>query len=190
MGEANDNATTHHDMQCPKCKNENTQAIDLLIKANTQNISTTTSTAGVGVSLSGDVSIGGASSSTKGQSVSELAKELSTKFNPKKFSIGETFGVILLLISLLPTYLIHTLLNIRIQVLWWWTIPITFLGLCIFLYKTSSWFNNWLEEIKVNKEKNKLGLELWKRWTTQGYFCHRCGHTFIPGSDEAFKAIE
>lgn len=190
MGEANDNATMHHDMHCPKCKNENTQAIDLLIKANTQNISTTTSTAGVGVSLSGDVSIGGASSTTKGQSVSELAKELSTKFNPKKFSIGETFGVILLLVSLLPTYLIHTLLNIRIQVLWWWCIPITFIGICIFLYKTSSWFNKWLEEIKVNKEKNKQGLELWKRWTTQGYFCHRCGHTFIPGSDEIFRPVE
>jgi hypothetical protein len=205
MGEVIDNATTeggvstensrmdatHHDMHCPKCKNENTQSIELIVKAGTQNISLTTSTAGVGVNLSGDVSIGGASSTTKGQSVSELAKELSTKFSPKRFnSAGSLIGWILFA-SLLPLIVWAQIRGIKfgdfislVMAPYWWIVPIVFV---VLIFMNRERLVKWSQE---DKDKNKRGLELWTRWNGSGFFCHRCGHAFIPGSDEVYKPVE
>lgn len=162
--------STHHDMHCPKCKNENTQSIELIIKAGTQNISTTTSTAGVGVSLSGGIGIGGASSSTKGQSVSELAKELPTKFHPAH---GESdwFFVLPLIASGLPGLYFES----------WWVFGIIFIALLIYLVP---------RKLIPAQKRDKQRLELYQRWITKGFFCHRCGNTFIPGSNEVYVPIE
>lgn len=59
-------------MKCPKCESENTQRLEVAFNNGTQNISTTSNTAGVGFS-GGRIGVAGGVTTTSGQSQSVLA---------------------------------------------------------------------------------------------------------------------
>jgi hypothetical protein len=175
-------------MNCPKCKNANTQYIELIIKAGTHTIKTTTSTSGVVVSSSGSVGHVSASSSTTGQAVSELAKELSMKFAPTQSNTAGWLIIGILVASLVLTYFLVSLMSSTLGKNPW---AIGIPGVVLFVAVLTFAYPRFLK-VMIEKEKsnNKRSLELWQRWSTKGCFCHTCGHTFIPGSDEVFKAVE
>jgi len=60
-------------MKCPKCESENTQRLEVAFHSGTQNISTTSNTAGVGIGGGGRIGFGGGVTKTSGQSQSVLA---------------------------------------------------------------------------------------------------------------------
>lgn len=60
-------------MKCPKCESENTQRLEVAFHSGTQNISTTSNTAGVGIGSGGRIGFGGGVTTTSGQSQSVLA---------------------------------------------------------------------------------------------------------------------
>ena len=61
-------------MKCPTCESDNTQRLEVAYQFGTQDISTQSNTAGVGLGMRGGLGIGGAVTSTKGQSQSILAQ--------------------------------------------------------------------------------------------------------------------
>lgn len=179
---------TYSEQNCPKCKHENTQSVELIIKAGTHNITTTTSTVGVGVSSSGSVGMLSASSTTKGQSVSDLAKELSAKFAFTQSNSAGWMIIAMLVMCIGLSYFIVSLLSALVaKGVWVVVVP----GVAMFVALLTVTYPRFFKSrIEREKADNKRGLELWQRWTTKGFFCHRCGHTFIPGSDEVYKPIE
>lgn len=60
-------------MKCPKCESENTQRLEVAFHSGTQNISTTSNSAGVGIGSGGRIGFGGGVTKTSGQSQSILA---------------------------------------------------------------------------------------------------------------------
>jgi hypothetical protein len=80
-------------MQCTKCNSENTQRLEVVFEHGTQNISTTSHSAGAGIG--GSFGIGGVRTSTSGTSQSTLAGKASP---PAKKSLKA--GVILVIIGL------------------------------------------------------------------------------------------
>lgn len=60
-------------MKCPKCESENTQRLEVIFHGGTQDINTTSKTAGGGIG--GAFGIGGAVTKTSGQSQSLLAQK-------------------------------------------------------------------------------------------------------------------
>lgn len=60
-------------MKCPKCESENTQRLEVAFHSGTQNISTTSNSAGVGIGSGGRIGFGGGVTTTSGQSQSVLA---------------------------------------------------------------------------------------------------------------------
>jgi hypothetical protein len=78
-------------MKCPKCESENTQRLEVAFHSGTQNISTTSNTAGVGIGSGGRIGFGGGVTTTSGQSQSVLASACSP---PAK---NHTSGLLLVL---------------------------------------------------------------------------------------------
>lgn len=64
-------------MKCPKCESENTQRLEVAFQGGTQNISTTSNSAGVGIGSGGRIGFGGGVTKTSGQSQSILAQQAS-----------------------------------------------------------------------------------------------------------------
>jgi hypothetical protein len=62
-------------MKCPKCESENTQRLEVAFRSGTQNISTSSNTAGVGIGSGGRLGFGGGVTKTSGQSQSILAQQ-------------------------------------------------------------------------------------------------------------------
>ncbi len=62
-------------MKCPKCESENTQRLEMAFNNGTQNISTTSNSAGVGIGSGGRIGFGGGVTKTSGQSQSVLAQQ-------------------------------------------------------------------------------------------------------------------
>ena len=60
-------------MKCPKCESENTQRLEVAFHGGTQNISTTSNSAGIGIGSGGRIGFGGGVTKTSGQSQSVLA---------------------------------------------------------------------------------------------------------------------
>lgn len=65
-------------MQCPDCGSENTRKLQVIYEDGTNQINTTSHTAGAGIG--GALGIGGASTKTSGVSQSTLAKKLAPPF--------------------------------------------------------------------------------------------------------------
>lgn len=192
MGDVVNADSTHHEVHCPKCKTENTQSIDVLVKANTQVMSMTTSTMGVGVGSSGGVGIGAGSSTTTGGSASMLAMELGKQYaySEESNTTGKVI-VAMLVLSMIVSYdLVSRFPSLFSKSIW--VIAIT--GVSMFVALMTLTYSFFLKSLmEKDKAKNKKRLEqreTRERWITKGFFCHRCGHTFIPGSDEIYKPIE
>lgn len=109
-------------MKCPKCESENTQRLEVAFHSGTQNISTTSNTAGVGIGGGGRIGFGGGVTKTSGQSQSILALQASPPaMQPYKwpvigvlgglpfFSTGNVGGVVMgLIISGISGYLLYS----------------------------------------------------------------------------------
>ena len=82
-------------MKCPKCESENTQRLEVAFHSGTQNISTTSNTAGVGIGSGGRIGFGGGVTTTSGQSQSVLASACSppAKKSYKWPAIVAFFGI-------------------------------------------------------------------------------------------------
>jgi hypothetical protein len=63
----------YSNMKCPKCESENTQRLEVAFNSGTQNINTTSNSAGIGFGSGGRIGFGGAVTKTSGQSQSALA---------------------------------------------------------------------------------------------------------------------
>lgn len=86
-------------MKCPKCESENTQRLEVAFNNGTQNISTTSNSAGVGIGSGGKIGFGGGVTKTSGQSQSVLAQQAAPplKSSYKWPAIGVFFGFLGLL---------------------------------------------------------------------------------------------
>jgi len=91
-------------MKCPKCESENTQRLEVAFHSGTQNISTTSNSAGVGIGSGGRVGFGGGVTKTSGQSQSILAQQASP---PAKLSYKWPVIILFALINVFP--FIHAL---------------------------------------------------------------------------------
>ena len=83
-------------MKCPKCESENTQRLEVAFHSGTQNISTTSNTAGVGIGSGGRIGFGGGVTTTSGQSQSVLAAACAppVKKSYKLPLLGVLFGLL------------------------------------------------------------------------------------------------
>lgn len=83
-------------MKCPKCESENTQRLEVAFNNGTQNISTTSNSAGVGIGSGGKIGFGGGVTKTSGQSQSVLAQQAAppVKKSYKWPAIGAFFGIL------------------------------------------------------------------------------------------------
>lgn len=88
-------------MKCPKCESENTQRLEVAFHSGTQNISTSSNTAGMGIGSGGRIGFGGGVTKTSGQSQSVLAATCAppAKQSLKWPTIGMGIGALLLVNS-------------------------------------------------------------------------------------------
>jgi hypothetical protein len=82
-------------MECPKCKSDNTQRLEVIYENGTQDINTTSRTVGGG--YGGGVGAGGATTRTTGQAQSKQAQKAAP---PKQASFGLSVGLVIVSIFL------------------------------------------------------------------------------------------
>ena len=158
-----------NEYHCSKCSSENTQNIGLLISSGTHNVDTETSSSGVGVSAGGRVGVGSSSSYTSGTVVSQLAL---------KFKEPTSFEAQLQTFASGASAIIAIIVGLKFSSFW---IGLgAFFGIALALmFVLGKLFKSLVD--KSNEKKST-----WEKWRDNGYFCHRCGHAFIPGSSEAY----
>lgn len=137
-------------MKCPKCESENTQRLEVAFHSGTQNISTTSNTAGVGFS-GGRIGVAGGVTTTSGQTQSTLAAACAP---PAKKPAGKRgvliFGSVLIAICGLNIHWIFFVFSlVGIGFMW----------------------RAWLSNSKYNTE---VWPELYKHWS-ESWVCHKCG---------------
>ncbi len=168
MSASSENNTSGQ-LLCTKCNSDNTQNIGLLISAGTKHVQSETSSSGIGIGLTGRVGFGSSTSNTSSVVVSELASKFKEpeSFSNKLQVVASSCGAIA---GLIAGFNFHS---------FWTGVGVLFaigIGLNLVL--------NQLLKSVVNSNEDKL--KNWKKWSDTGYFCHRCGHAFMPGSDESY----
>ena len=134
-------------MKCPKCESENTQRLEVTYHGGTQNISTTSNSAGVGFS-GGRIGIAGGVTKTSGQSQSTLAAACAPP--AKKTNMVPVLGIIFGMISLSSGQMVSIIWGLAI------------LGISGYFYYSRYQFNS--------QEWPKL----YQHWS-KSWICHKCG---------------
>lgn len=135
-------------MKCPKCESENTQRLEVAFHSGTQNISTTSNTAGVGIGGGGRIGFGGGVTKTSGQSQSILAQQAAppVKKSYKWPAIGVLFG----LPFIFSGDVAATITGLSVG------------GICGYLVYSRFQFNS------------KDWPNIYQHWT-ESWLCHKCG---------------
>jgi hypothetical protein len=138
-------------MKCPKCESDNTQRLEVAFHSGTQNIATTSNTAGVGIGSGGRIGFGGGVTTTSGQSQSTLAAACAPPVKKKAFKRSSL--VILSVFMLICTWQVHWV---------FFVISLLFIGF------------RW----KINLANAKYNADVWpplyQRWS-ESWICHKCG---------------
>lgn len=161
--------TVGNQLLCAKCNSDNTQNISLLISAGTKHVQSETSSSGVAISLSGRVGYGSSTSHTSSVVVSELAS---------KFKEPDSFANKLQVFSSSCGAIAGLIAGFKYHSFWTGAGVLFAVGISLNLALN--------QLLKSAVSKNEEKLKNWKKWSDTGYFCHRCGHAFIPGSNEAY----
>ncbi|EKD98646.1 MAG: hypothetical protein ACD_23C00326G0002 [uncultured bacterium] len=159
------------DLSCPKCESENTQKISIIIASGTTNRESTSNVSGVayGSGVSGYIS---GKQTTYSSSQTELAEKFSNelhKDSPWSGLIGTLMAGVSIAAGIYAWKYFHSST-------WGWSVGVgVFFGICLLMaiYKPS----------EASAAKN----ELLRRWQDEGCYCHRCSHSFIPGSNEVYS---
>lgn len=133
-------------MQCPSCNSDNVQKLQLIYEGGTQKIDTTSVHSGAGYSTRGGFMVGGATSSTTGQSQSISAKKAAP---PPKQSYKAT--VLLILAGLFLLIFADGFLFVMGFVSWGVSI---ILGIRASRYNAGPWkeaYNTWTRSWQCNK---------------------------------------
>lgn len=155
-------------MKCPKCESDNTQRLQVAFHSGTQNISTTSNSAGVGIGSGGRIGFGGGVTKTSGQSQSVLAAACSPP--AKRSDKGPSFGLIL---GLLPCQL-FLLLGSLSSSGFLATLGLVFGTLIVFspIWGISGYLLH--SRSKYNKQ---VWPSLYQHWA-ESWICHKCGDVY------------
>jgi len=136
-------------MQCSKCNSENTQRLEVIYEGGTQNISTTSHSAGAGIG--GTFGIGGVRTSTSGTSQSTLAAKASPPVKKRIFEsiLTAVMGFFVFIGSGLGMKIFGFLL----------------IGAGVYLTYVA---------IQFNAQKWPGLYQYWK----ESWLCNKCGHIF------------
>ena len=139
-------------MKCPKCESDNTQRLEVAFHSGTQNISTTSNTAGVGIGGGGRFGYGGGITTTSGQSQSILAQQAPPprKKSYKWPAIGAFFGILMGLTGLSPGTYVQGLVMLGVG------------GCCGYVAYSRRQFNS------------QDWPKLYQYWA-ESWLCHKCG---------------
>jgi hypothetical protein len=138
-------------MKCPKCESENTQRLEVVFHGGTQNISTTSNSAGIGIGSGGRIGFGGGVTTTSGQTQSTLAAACAP---PVKKKADKKW--LLVLVSVIWPIM-------ALQAHWiFFVISLILIG---FVWK------NWLANAKYIAEE---WPKLYQHWA-ESWLCHKCG---------------
>lgn len=157
-------------LACPKCQSEHVQKISIIVSSGTTNTVSNSKVSGTvyGPGVLGNV---GGQKTTFSTSQTELAEE----FSEQLFKESPLTGVLAsaaLAGSVASGFYASKLFH---STTWGWAVGIGMFVLCAFV----------IAGIKPSKRSVQL-----ERWRNQGCYCHRCGHKFIPGSDEIYISAE
>jgi len=145
-------------MKCPKCESENTQRLEVVFHGGTQNISTTSNSAGVGIGSGGRIGFGGGVTKTSGQSQSVLAASCAP---PAKKSLKRS-GVIFL-VGLLFVALPLSQSRLSFSQIY----PQLFFGLAFITVGGYLSFKSY-------QFNTKEWPSLYQHWS-ESWLCHKCG---------------
>lgn len=137
-------------MKCPKCESENTQRLEVVFHGGTQNISTTSNSAGVGFS-GGRIGVAGGVTKTSGQTQSTLAAACAPPAQKPAMKRGALIAI--------SVFVSIASLNIH------WAFFV------LMLVVIGSMWNVWLSNSKYNIE---VWPELYQHWS-ESWLCHKCG---------------
>lgn len=137
-------------MQCPSCGSDHCQRLEVVYDDGTQNIRTTSHTAGAGLA-GGMYGAGGATTTTTGKSQSRLAGKAAPP--PKRRYAAALLGGGMGLIGLFNASQ------------GWWLVSLVMVGVCAYFLYRAFRFNTgqW--------------PALYRHWLDQ-WICHRCGHIY------------
>lgn len=153
-------------MKCPKCESENTQRLEVAFHNGTQNISTTSNTAGVGIGSGGRIGFGGAVTTTSGQSQSVLAAACAppAKKSDKGPSAAFVFGLVLPCLPMVFAVMFGSSLSLGM-------LGMTLGAVVVF----SPVWGSGLYLLRSRSEYNKqVWPSLYKHWS-ESWVCHKCG---------------
>lgn len=160
------------ELSCPTCKSDQTQKITAIVDAGTTRSVGKTSTIGV-ASAGRGIGVGGAVSTTRNTSTTDLAKKLAT---PKKRFSSVWLGFI-------PLMLFGGWIPYNIAASFFHNVTLSniagFIALAGTGYVAFKVINKKaIEGKQYNTSVYPKELQTWQ----DGFFCHRCEHTFIPSN--------
>lgn len=170
------------DLNCPKCKSENTQKITSVVSAGTTHTTGSTSSTSIGTTGTA-VGVSTSRGTVNATSTTVLAKKLAEP--TKKYD-----GFLAILVCLSPfVFFLSVAIGgfIAFEILWFrynpyasfQLVPMIFSGL-IFIWIMKFIYRKWEPYRKARKEYNENEFpEIHKKWS-EGFYCHRCEHTFVP----------
>lgn len=152
-------------MKCPKCESENTQRLEVAFHGGTQNISTTSNSAGVGFS-GGRMGVAGGVTTTSGQSQSVLAAACAPPV--KKSETGPMAAVIF---GIFPCLLFLFLGSISSHTSLAMVLAMAFGALIMF---SPIWGIGWYRLRSRSKYNLQEWPKLYQHWS-ESWICHKCG---------------
>lgn len=162
------------EMSCPKCESESTQKISNIISSGTTNSESTSNVSGVAYGSGTSGYLHG-----KQTTYTTSQTELAERFSKELHKDSPWFGLISTLIAGISIAAGIYAWKYFHSSTWGWSVGIgVFLGISFLMgnYKPS--------------EASAAKAELLKRWQNEGCYCHRCSHSFIPGSNEVYSYSE
>lgn len=158
------------DLNCPKCKSENTQKITAIVSAGTTRTSGSTSSSSVGV-MGGSVGVGSSRGTINATSKTELANKLA---KPKPRFQSLIGGMVLFaLVGWIPGWIVVVEKHL-------YGSTETFVYWGIYALLMAGFYKFWAPRAEKNRTYNETEYQtLLKSWEN-GFFCHRCEHQFLP----------
>lgn len=163
------------EMSCPKCDSENTQKISNIISCGTTNSESTSNVSGVAYGP------GGSSGHISGKQTAYTTSktELAERFSKELHKDSPWTGLISILIAGVSIAAGIYAWKYFHSSTWGWSV-----GIGVFLGISFLMGNHKPSDASAAKAK------LLQRWQDEGCYCHRCSHSFIPGSNETYTYSE
>ena len=170
------------DLNCPKCKSENTQKITSIVAAGTTHTTGTTSSTSIGTTGTA-VGVSTSRGSVSATSTTELARKLAEP--TKKYD-----GYIAILACLSPFVFILSFMvggYIAFEILWFRYDPYAsfhwmpvILGSPIFVWTMKFIYRKWEPYRLARKAYNENEFPVIHKNWNEGFYCHRCENIFVP----------